>query len=88
MTLALTAALVFLMLLLAAGLWRVYRGPGEADRMLAIQLMGTTTVGILLLLNVRLQQPVLLDVALLFALLAVLLAVAFVRRTRGRGDEP
>lgn len=86
MTLALTTALWFLMLLLIAGLWRVYRGPGEADRMMAIQLMSTTVVGILLLLSVRLQQPVLLDVALLFALLAIPVAVAFVRLIQGRGE--
>jgi len=81
---ALSLSAVFLLLLLAAGLWRVYRGPEEADRMLAIQLLGTTFVGILLLLAVRLDQPSLLGVALLFVLLAVLVAVAFVRRTRGR----
>jgi multicomponent Na+:H+ antiporter subunit F len=66
-----------LMLSLFLGLLRVLHGPGAGDRMLAIQLIGTAGVGILLLLNVLLNQPALLDVALLLALLAAVTAAAF-----------
>jgi multicomponent Na+:H+ antiporter subunit F len=66
-----------LMLSLFLGLLRVLHGPGAGDRMLAIQLIGTAGVGILLLLNVLLNQPALLDVALLLALLAGVTATAF-----------
>ncbi|MCC5858486.1 MAG: hypothetical protein JJT90_10040 [Ectothiorhodospiraceae bacterium] len=79
MSLVLTSVAVLLILLLGLGLWRVYLGPEEADRMLAVQLLGSTTVGVLVLLATLLDQPPLLRVALLFALLAVLVAVAFVR---------
>lgn len=87
MTGFLAAAAVILILLLAFGLWRVYLGPGEADRMLAVQLLGSTTVGILVLLATLLDLAALLVVALLFALLAVLVAVAFVRRGSGPRKE-
>ncbi len=70
----------FLLMNLLAGLWRVLRGPSAADRMLASQLFGTTAVAILLLLAERFATPALRDVALLFALLAAVTAVAFVRR--------
>ncbi|MCC5812589.1 MAG: multiple resistance and pH regulation protein F [Ectothiorhodospiraceae bacterium] len=80
------AAALFLLVQLALGLWRVYLGPGEADRMLAVQLLGTTTVGLLIVLGALLQQRALMVVALLFALLAFLVAVAFVRRGNGEGD--
>jgi multicomponent Na+:H+ antiporter subunit F len=66
-----------LMLSLFLGLLRVLHGPDAGDRMLAIQLIGTAGVGILLLLNVLLNQPALLDVALLLALLAAVTAAAF-----------
>ncbi len=71
---------LFLLLTLVAGLWRILRGPTAADRMLAAQLFGTTAVACLLLLAQALEQPPLRDVALVFALLAVVAAVAFVRR--------
>ncbi len=84
-TLLLAAALLLLLTILA-GLWRVVRGPTAADRMLAAQLFGTSGVGTLLLLAEAWQQPALRDVALIFALLAVLALVAFVR-LRHEGAE-
>ena len=71
---------LFLLLTLVAGLWRVLRGPTAADRMLAAQLFGTTSVACVLLLAQAFEQPSLRDVALVFALLAAVTAVAFVRR--------
>lgn len=71
---------LFLLLNLAAGMWRVLRGPTAADRMLAAQLFGTTAVAILLLLAQAAGSAALRDVALVFALLATVTAVAFVRR--------
>lgn len=70
----------FLLLTLVAGMWRILRGPSEADRMLAAQLFGTTAVAILLLLAEAMTQPALRDVSLVFALLAAVTIVAFVRR--------
>ena len=63
------AALVLLATLLL-GLVRVFRGPSTGDRMMAAQLMGTTGVGLLLLLQPVLGVPALVDVALVLALLA------------------
>jgi multicomponent Na+:H+ antiporter subunit F len=74
---------VLLLLTILAGLWRVIRGPTSADRMLAAQLFGTSGVGMLLLLAEVQQMPALRDVALIFALLAVLAVVAFVRLREG-----
>ncbi len=71
-------AVLFLLINLAAGLWRVLRGPAAVDRMVAALLFGTTTVAVLLLLAEWQQQPALRDVALLFVLLATILSVAFV----------
>ena len=81
------AVAVFLMLNIAAGLLRILRGPTSADRMLAAQLFGTTGVGILLLLAEAQDLPALRDVALVFALLAALATVAFVKRVWYRGTD-
>ena len=70
----------FLLVTLAAGMWRILRGPSQADRMLAAQLFGTTAVAMLLVLAQAMEQPALRDVGLVFALLAAVTIVAFVRR--------
>jgi multicomponent Na+:H+ antiporter subunit F len=89
MTTFLVAAAAFLLLNVMAGLVRVARGPTPADRMVAAQLLGTTGVAILLLLADALALRAVRDVALVFALLAAVLAVAFVKRgwPAGRSDE-
>jgi multicomponent Na+:H+ antiporter subunit F len=71
---------VFLLLNVMAGMIRVARGPTAADRMLAAQLFGTTGVAILLVLADALDARALRDVALVFALLAAVLTVTFVKR--------
>jgi multicomponent Na+:H+ antiporter subunit F len=69
-----------LLLSLVGGLARILRGPTSADRMLAAQLFGTTGVAILLVLAEATGRAALRDVALVFALLAVVNAAVFVRR--------
>lgn len=81
MSYALAGLALLLLLSLVAGIVRVVRGPTPADRMLAAQLFGTTGVAIVVLLAEVLATPVLLDVALVFALLATTAMVAFVRRS-------
>jgi|GEM_PF-141977 len=75
--------ILFLLLTLVAGLWRIRRGPTAADRMLAAQLFGTTATAILLLLAEASTAPALHDVALVLALLAAITVTAFTRRVRG-----
>jgi multicomponent Na+:H+ antiporter subunit F len=74
---------LFLLLNLAGGLVRILRGPTRADRMLAAQLFGTTGVAILLVLSFVSELGGLRDVALVFALLAPVNAIVFVRSGRG-----
>ena len=73
------ALVIFLALNIAASLVRVIRGPTPADRLMTAQLFGTTGVAILLLLGEATGQAALRDVALVFALLAILIVVCFVR---------
>lgn len=74
------ALALFLLANLLAALVRVVRGPGDADRMLAALLFGTTGVAILLLLGQAQDSAALADVALVFALLAAVTGVAFAQR--------
>jgi multicomponent Na+:H+ antiporter subunit F len=63
------------------GAWRILRGPTSADRMLAAELISTSAIAVLLLLSRAVDQPALVDVALLFALLAAVATATFVTRT-------
>lgn len=82
-----TALSLFLLANLLAGLWRLLVGPAPADRLLTSQLFATTAVAILLLHAEAWSMPALRDVALVFALLGAVTAVAFVRRTPRAGDS-
>lgn len=80
MTVFLTVVSGLLLLILAAGLVRVVRGPTHPDRMMAAQLFATTGTAFLLVLAEATGEPALRDVALVMALLAAVAVVAFVKR--------
>ncbi|MCC5854308.1 MAG: pH regulation protein F [Idiomarina sp.] len=88
MTAFLFAAAAAILLSLLIGLWRVWRGPSEADRLLTAQLFGTSGIGILLLLGVATQSSALFDVALILSLLAAVAMLAFVQRVGKRAAGP
>lgn len=79
MTVFYTAVALFLLLNLGLGFVRIMKGPAPADRMMAAQLFGTTGTAILLLLSRGLDDPSLYKMALVFALLSGLAAIAFVK---------
>lgn len=76
-----------LLLTIVIGLGRVVFGPSRVDRLLAIQLFGTTGTALLLVLAQWQDQPALRDVALLLGLLAAVASAALVQLLRrGRHD--
>jgi multicomponent Na+:H+ antiporter subunit F len=75
------AASGFVLLMVALGLLRILRGPGDADRVMAAQLLGTGGIAALLLMGSAAAEPAIVDVALILALLAAFAAIAFVRAT-------
>lgn len=77
----LTGLALFLLLTMIMGLVRIVRGPEPADRMLAVQLFGSTSVAVLLLLAEAVDADALRNVALAFVLLALLVVITFVERT-------
>jgi len=80
MTEFLTIILGFILAILAIGLVRVLSGPGDADRMMAAQLIGTGGIAALLLLGAISGESAAVDVALTLALLATFASIAFVKK--------
>jgi multicomponent Na+:H+ antiporter subunit F len=62
----LAGAAAFLLLNIFSGMIRLVRGPTAADRMLAIQLFGTSGIAMLVLLSALYQEPTLINIALGF----------------------
>lgn len=82
--LLLAAAALFV--LLAVGMfYRAIRGPTMQDRVLAVNVLGTNTVIILAILAAALSEPTFLDIALVYALLNFLVAIAISKFTVERG---
>jgi multicomponent Na+:H+ antiporter subunit F len=73
----------FVLVMVALGLIRILRGGTEADRVMAAQLTGSGGIAALLLLAVAAEMPPIADVALMLALLAAFVSVAFVRSASG-----
>ena len=88
MTEFLLAAAVFVLGTVALGLVRLLRGPSDADRMMAAQLLGTGGVAALLLLGVASGVGAVAEVGLLLALLSAFASVAFVIGARRPNSPP
>jgi len=80
----LVAAALFVTLAIMM-LYRAIKGPTNQDRVLAVNVLGTNTVVILALLGAALGEPWFLDIALVYALLNFLMAVAISKFTVERG---
>ncbi|ELY54876.1 MULTISPECIES: cation:proton antiporter [Natronococcus] len=78
------AAALFVVLAIVL-FYRVAAGPTTQDRLLAVNVLGTNTVVILALLAVGLDETSFLDIALIYALLNFLMAIAISKFTVERG---
>ncbi|MXV63842.1 cation:proton antiporter [Natronorubrum sp. JWXQ-INN-674] len=78
------AAALFIVLAIMM-FYRAVMGPTTQDRLLAVNVLGTNTVVILALLAAGLDEPWFLDIALIYALLNFLMAVAISKFTVERG---
>ena len=77
----------FVLGMAALGLVGIFVRPGETDRLMAAQLLGTDSIAGLLLLSITTETPSIVDVALMLALLAAFAAVAFVRSATTGGES-
>ncbi len=82
---ALDISLVAVALAMALCGVRLLRGPSLPDRLLALDTLYISTVGLVVLLGLRLDTSLLFDVALLIAMLGFVSTVA-VARFVTRGD--
>jgi multicomponent Na+:H+ antiporter subunit F len=80
----LLASALVVLVTVAAGLARVLHGPGDAERIMAAQLLGTGGVAALLLFGAASGSGSAVDLALTLALLAAFAAIAFFKKGSSR----
>ncbi len=56
---------------------RFYKGPGVVDRVIALDLLITTGIGIIAVYSILNKQSTFLDIAMILALIAFLGTIAF-----------
>ncbi|MFW5683051.1 MAG: monovalent cation/H+ antiporter complex subunit F [Phycisphaeraceae bacterium] len=86
-----TLMLVLMAILVAAGVlagYRVLRGPSLADRVVALEVAATLMVGLLALASIHAGDPVLLDVAMVVAVVSFIGTAAFARFLEKRSITP
>ena len=67
-------------------LYRVVRGPTVQDRIIAVNVIGTSTVVVIAFIAAALDRPFFLDIAIVYALLNFLLSIAAAKLTIDRGE--
>lgn len=66
---------------------RLLRGPAVVDRVIALDLIITIGIGIITVYSIRTDQKVLLDVAIILALIAFLGTIAFAYYIEKQKDD-
>ncbi|ADW18252.1 multisubunit potassium/proton antiporter, PhaF subunit [Desulfobulbus propionicus DSM 2032] len=85
LNLAIPLALACIGAALLLNFWRLVRGPGPADRILALDTMYVNTTALLVLLGIHLNRSVYFEAALLIALMGFVGTVALCKYLL-RGD--
>ncbi len=67
---------------------RFLMGPSLPDRIVALDLMATVSIGVIAVYSMAMDQPVFLDVALILGLVSFLGTVAFAFYLGGRKEPP
>lgn len=75
----LTVVLIILAILVFACLIRAIIGPSVADRLMAVNMMGTMVIVIIGILALLLNEGYLMDVAIIYAMISFLAVVVFTK---------
>ncbi|NPA48268.1 MAG: cation:proton antiporter [Thermococci archaeon] len=81
-----TPMYVYLLLIgiaVVLSMYRVFRGPTAVDRLVAVDIMTTLTVGMMVLYALYYGRMIYLSVALVYAVLAFAGVIAFARYLEG-----
>lgn len=81
------AVLIILALMLFAALIRAVRGPGIADRIVAVNMMGTMVMVMITVLSLYLNEGFLIDICLIYAMVSFLAVIVISKVYMGVYEE-
>lgn len=89
LTIAAGISLTLVAISLLLGFIRVLRGPSLPDRVMALDMIGLTSVSMIVLVALMANEAILLDAAIALALVSFLGTLAFARfiERRERGED-
>lgn len=85
LTIAVTITLGMIGLAIALSLWRLWRGPSLADRILALDTLSINAIAVVLILDIMLGTTIYFEAALILAMMGFVGTVALAKFLLG-GD--
>ncbi|MBU3142052.1 monovalent cation/H+ antiporter complex subunit F [Clostridium sp. CF012] len=83
--------LIFSILFLSATIFicmlRAIKGPSAADRLIAINVIGTKTIVLILIVSILLKETYFVDVAIVYALISFLSSIIIAKFIGNTGGE-
>ena len=75
----LIAALIIFAILLFFCLYRAIKGPQVADRLMAVNMMGTIVIVIITILAILLKEGYLMDIGIIYAMMSFLAVIVLTK---------
>lgn len=87
MTKILTFAILFLSITIMGCMYRAIKGPSAADRLVAINVIGTKTIVLILMISFILKETYFIDVALVYALISFVASIVIANYIEKSGGK-
>nr|WP_312579877.1 monovalent cation/H+ antiporter complex subunit F [Sedimentibacter sp.] len=75
MTEILIFAIIFMSIVVIGSIYRAIKGPTAADRLIAINVIGTKTIILILMISLVFKENFFVDVALVYALISFISSI-------------
>lgn len=87
MTKILIFAILFMSVIIVGSMYRAIKGPSAADRLIAINVIGTKTIVLILIISLLFNEDYFVDVALVYALISFISSVAIANYIEKSGGQ-
>ncbi len=83
----LTFSILFLSVTIFICMFRAIKGPSAADRLIAINVIGTKTIVLILIVSFLLNETYFVDVAIVYALISFLSSIVIAKFIENSGGK-
>lgn len=83
----LTFSILFLTVTIFICMFRAIKGPSAADRLIAVNVIGTKTIVLILIVSILLNETYFIDVAIVYALISFLSSIIIAKFIGNSGGK-